>query len=215
MMGTAVTDPAWSGVLGVIVKKYIAQFSRSCVCRWTLLSVLFVSLGACSTLSSTPSVTVAADRPIALLPFENLSITPQADTRLRRVVETRLRRAGVGDVYVYEATQQTTLKALLNPRRQMDDATRWANEQGAQYAFTGTVHEWQYKAGADREPVVGLTLSLIDLNSGDVLWQGNAARTGWGYANLSAIAEKTVDDLLSQVKFSEVSQTGRTSRSVQ
>lgn len=208
-MGTAVADPAWGGVPGITIKKTIMHVVKRGMRRWTLFSVLLLSLGGCSTLSSTPSVTVAGDQAIVLLPFENLSVTPQADTRLRRLVETRLRRSGVGDIYVYESTQQPTLKALLNPRRQMDDATRWANTQGARYAFTGTVHEWQYKGGADREPVVGVTLSLIDLNSGDVLWQANAARTGWGYANLSAVAAKTVNDLLSQVTFSELSQTSR------
>ncbi|MFK7994637.1 MAG: hypothetical protein AB8B87_10900 [Granulosicoccus sp.] len=204
-MSMVFTDPGWRTASGVLSISCIAQRTTRGLKRWWFFSVLLLSLGGCSTLNSTPSVKVQGDDPIALLPFENFSVTPQADMRLRRLLETQLRGSGLSDVFVYESTQQTTLKALLNTQRQMKEARRWASIQGALYGFTGAVHEWQYKNGANQEPVVGMTLSLIDLNSGDVIWQGNAAKTGWGYANLSAIADKAVSELLRQVKFVDAS----------
>lgn len=116
-------------------------------------------------------------------------------------METRLRREGVSDIHVYTLSQPTTLKALLDTRLRKDDAARWAVRQGARYALSGTVHEWQYRSGVDSEPTVGITLSLTDLSTGSVLWQGNAARSGFGYASLSSVAEKTISDLLRKVTF--------------
>ena len=158
-------------------------------------------LSACGTLNSTPGISVAGNEQFVLLPFENLSITPQADTRLQRLVETHLRTAGVHNVSVYSQPQPTSLKAILDTRYQVDKALQQVAASGARYAVSGSVHEWQYNNGADREPVVGITLSLIDLGTGDVLWQGNAAKSGWGSASLSATADSTVEELLHQLRF--------------
>ena len=50
-----------------------------------------------------------------------------------------------------------------------------------------------------------MNLKLVDVSSGDVLWQGNAARTGWGYANLPALADTVIADLLEGVHFDNAS----------
>ncbi|MFK7861637.1 MAG: hypothetical protein AB8B64_22675 [Granulosicoccus sp.] len=206
-MGKLIKDPDNKSASDAQLGRGMMQMLRRALRCWFVFSVLAASLGACSTLSSTPAISVDGSRPIALLPFENLSVTPQADMRLQRLVETRLRRTGVDDVLVYVPGQQDTLKALLNSRKRVDEATRWASVQGAHYAFTGTVHEWQYKSGADREPVVGITISLIELTTGDVLWQANAARSGWGQANLSSTADRVVGELFKQVRFSNSDRT--------
>jgi hypothetical protein len=40
----------------------------------------------------------------------------------------------------------------------------------------------------------------VDLYSGEVVWQANAARTGWGYASLSTVANKVIRELLDEVR---------------
>ncbi|MFK8082490.1 MAG: hypothetical protein AB8B97_19595 [Granulosicoccus sp.] len=183
---------------------YAGVLTMGCVLQRLLTCcLLLLSLSACSTMSSADRVTVDRNRSIALLPFENLSATPLADTRLQRLVETRLRHRGVRNIQLYESAQRVALKTLLNGESRLKDATSRAKAKGARYGVTGTVHEWQYKGGADREPVVGVTLSIIDFSTDSVLWQANAARSGWGAANLSAIADKVVGDLLEQVTFSD------------
>jgi len=46
-----------------------------------------------------------------------------------------------------------------------------------------------------------MTLKFVDLHSGEVMWAASATRTGWGYSNLSSTASKTIDELLTRVKF--------------
>jgi hypothetical protein len=141
----------------------------------------------------------------ALLPINNLSQTPQADTQALIMLETQLRTQGVRHVAIYAPLQAVSLRTLLDPARQLDDAMGWARQSGYRYALTGTINEWSYRSGADKEPVVGMNMKLVDLISGDVLWQANAARTGWGYASLPALADTVIADLLEGVHFDNAS----------
>jgi len=88
--------------------------------------------------------------------------------------------------------------SLFEPseRRVVDEAQKWAREQGARYGLQGAVEEWRYKVGIDGEPAVGVTLQVIDLNSGAVLWSASGAKSGWSREALSAVAHKVMDNLL-------------------
>lgn len=160
------------------------------------------SLTACVSVTSTPPVLVDANRTWALLPFTNLSTTPQADGQLAELVETALRSRGIHDINIYRPNQPVTLRSLVDESTQIHVANQWARDAGQEYALSGSVHEWQYRAGAEREPTVGFTLKLTDVKSGKVLWQGNAARTGLGFTNLPTLANKLVHGLLSQLTVS-------------
>lgn len=160
-------------------------------------------LSACTTLTTTAAVTAEADAGWALLPISNLSQNPQADLQARQLLETRLRARGVQRLESYVPMQNVSLRQLLNPDSQQQMALQWAREQGHDYAMTGTVNEWSYRTGADREPVVGLNLKLIDLASGTVLWQASAARTGWGFSNLPALADSLIAELLDSVRIAK------------
>jgi 23S rRNA pseudoU1915 N3-methylase RlmH len=67
---------------------------------------------------------------------------------------------------------------------------------GAKYAVAASVDEWRYKVGLDGEPAAGVTVNIIDLSTGQVVWSGTAAKTGWSREAVSAVAQKVVDDLL-------------------
>lgn len=173
--------------------------------RYSAVALLMVlSLSSCSTLTSTPQVSASSQASWALLPINNLSQTAQADTQAQTFVETHLRARGVQRIDVYSPLKPVSLRGLLDAGTELNTATQWAQSKGYRYAVTGTVHEWQYKGGADKEPAVGVSLKLIDLSSNQVLWQANAARTGWGYANLPAVANKVVADLLQQIQLDAV-----------
>ena len=169
-------------------------------------TVLFVAMFAgCTTLTSTPAVTADAAQGWALLPMNNLSQAPQADSQALTMLETQLRTHGVKQVAVYAPMQTVSLRTLLDPAMQLDEAMDWARKSGYRYGLTGTINEWSYRSGADKEPVVGLNMKLVDINTGEVLWQANAARTGWGYASLPALADAVLADLLDGVHFDNVS----------
>ncbi len=169
------------------------------------LALVWVTLTGCSTLTSTPVVTADASESWALLPVINLSENPQADRQARNLLETRLRTRGVREVAAYAPLQAVSLRTLLDPDSQQQDALQWARQSGYRYALSGTINEWNYRAGADKEPVVGINLKLIDVPTGDVLWQASAARTGWGFSNLPALADSVIAQLLESVQFDNAS----------
>lgn len=165
-----------------------------------ILATVALMLNACSSMTSTPSVQADASARWALLPLNNLSQTPQADVQAITMMETQLRARGVTAVQSYSPLHKVSLRELMNPALELQDSMAWAKKAGFRYGMTGTINEWHYKSGGDKEPVVGINLKILDLFSNQVLWQGNAARTGWGYANLPAIADSVIADLLSKVE---------------
>lgn len=135
----------------------------------------------------------------AVLPIENLSSTPLAGRQAAILLEGRLRELGADPVERLGAAEPATLAALLQPDDGQTAARARAVAARHRYALSGSVHEWHYKSAPDLEPVVGLSLRLEDLKTGQVLWQGSGARTGWGRASLSATAERAVDRLLDEL----------------
>ena len=47
----------------------------------------------------------------------------------------------------------------------------------------GAVDEWRYKVGVDGEPAAGVTLQIIDVASGDILWSGGVGTQGWSFVS--------------------------------
>ena len=181
----------------------LSRQTRS-IMRWmgTLATVLLLGMATgCSSLTSTPAVSADAALGWALLPINNLSETPQADSQALIMLETQLRTHGVKKVAVYAPLQTVSLRTLLNPASQLSEAMDWARQSGYRYGLTGTINEWNYRSGADKEPVVGMNMKLVDITTGEVLWQANAARTGWGYASLPALADTVLADLLEGLHF--------------
>jgi len=160
--------------------------------------MLFVS--ACSSMSTTNSATADIGARWAILPINNLSNTAQADLQAQNLIETRLRKRGVATVDTYTPTTQVSLRSLLDPATDLKNSLEWAKQNNYRYGLTGSINEWHYKAGTDREPAVGVSLKLVEIASGDVVWQANAARTGWGYASLPAVADKVIREMLGEVR---------------
>lgn len=161
--------------------------------------VMVMTLSACGTLTTTDTVSVSANQPWVLLPVNNLSTTPRAGEKTNTLVETHLRARGVDSLETYNTPEGLNLVSLLDTDRQINDAIAWARQNGMRYGMTGTVHEWHYKSGPDKEPAVGLSLKLIDLSTKQVVWQATTAKTGWGYTNVSGVADKAVEKLLKQI----------------
>ena len=178
--------------------KELLVFRRFKILLALATALMFIS--ACSSMSTTNSAAVNATDRWAILPINNLSTTAQADLQAQTLIETRMRKRGVQNIDTYTPLTQVSLRNLLDPATDLKNSLAWATQNGYRYGITGSVNEWHYKAGADREPAVGMSLKLIDIYSGDVVWQANAARTGWGYSNLPAVADKVINELLSELQ---------------
>lgn len=168
------------------------------------LSLFFTAtlliVSGCSSMSTTNHATADASERWAILPINNLSQTAQADVQAQTLIETRLRNRGVRAIDTYVPLKQVSLRDLLDPATDLKNSIEWAKRNRYRYGVTGSVNEWHYKAGADREPAVGISLKIVDLHNGDVVWQANAARTGWGYASLPSVADKVVRELLEEIQ---------------
>lgn len=154
-------------------------------------------LAACSTVDRgrAPALQVNADWTV--LPFANHTETPMAGNRAESVAEALLHARGVGRVKRYTSTAQQEALFEAGDTKRQEQALAWAREQGVRYALAGTVDEWRYKVGVDGEPAAGITLQIIDVQSGDILWSGAGGKSGWSREALSAVAQKLIRELLS------------------
>lgn len=163
-----------------------------------LLMGLVFALGGCATVDSM-SAKVPVDKKAvwALLPIANYTETPQAGLRAEGLAESLLHSEGVAQVEVYPA--ELVEDSLLEPSRRSarSAALEWAKSRGVRYALTGAVEEWRYKVGVDGEPAVGITLQVVDVATGQVVWSGAAAKSGWSRDGLAAVAQKLMRNLIS------------------
>jgi len=165
-----------------------------------LFAACLLLLASCSTFTSTPVVSIDRSQGVAILPLKNLSTTPLAGEQVAVLAESILRSRGLNQLEAYEPVSASGLSALIAASSNEPTALSWAREAGYDYALSGTVHEWHYKGGPDREPSVALSLQLTDVATNQVVWQATSAKAGWGFSSLSTIGQKLVKGLLGNVR---------------
>lgn len=134
-----------------------------------------------------------------ILPVENHSETPQAGERVEAMVETLLRKGGVGTLEKYPPQKDDDTHLLTSDRQRYESALEWARGAKYDYAVTGSVEEWRYKSGIDAEPAVGVSMRVLELATGRVLWVGTGSRTGSGAESTSLTAMKLLEDLVREI----------------
>ncbi|MFZ5576359.1 MAG: penicillin-binding protein activator LpoB [Pseudomonadota bacterium] len=156
-------------------------------------------LAGCSTVQTVGGEKLAGTANWALLPFANHTETPQAGLRAEAIAASLLRGQGVARLQTYPAG--LVAETLLEPadRQLADKAMAWARAQGVRYAVRGEVNEWRYKVGIDGEPAVGLTLQVLDLNDGRVVYSAVGGKSGWSREALSAVAQKLMKDMVAGI----------------
>lgn len=165
-----------------------------------LMVAASICLAACTTTSTIPNkVVLDTDAKWAILPLENHTDTPQAALSAESIAEQLLRARGVTNIARYPAALSRDTLFEPTERRTVDDARKWALEQGVQYGLTGAVEEWRYKVGIDGEPAVGVTLQLVDIATGQVVWSASGAKTGWSRDSLAGVGQKLMSELLASV----------------
>ncbi len=169
--------------------------------KWLMMALLTGLAAACSTQRVEKSEVLSRQASWALLPIVNQSQTPQAGERVEALVETELRVLGLRPRH-YPVTKEHNPLALLDEEGRFRNGLRWARKEGIQYGVTGSVQEWRYKSGLDGEPAAGISLRVIDVATGDILWAASGSRTGWGYESVSGTATKLVHKLLGAIRLS-------------
>ncbi len=166
--------------------------------RLGIFACTMVLLSACSTgvQSLANRDALEAQAQWALLPIANNTDTPQAALSAESMVEHLLRSRGISNLLQYPVSLSRDSLFEPSERKVSDEAQKWAQSKGVRFAVTGSVEEWRYKVGIDGEPAVGVTLKVIDLGNGQVVWSGSAAKSGWSRQALSAVAQTVLTDLL-------------------
>ena len=85
-------------------------------------------------------------------------------------------------------------------RRRLEASLTRARTAGFLYGVTGSVEEWRYRSGIDGEPAIGLTVEVIDIATGKVLWSGTGSRAGWGREVLTGTAQKLLSSILQEME---------------
>lgn len=153
-------------------------------------------LSACSTLDRGTAPPLQAQSSWVVLPFANHTETPLAGNRAEAIAAAVLHAQGIGSVRrAPDAAVQEALFSAADNSRQ-EDALAWARDNRIRYALAGAVDEWRYKVGVDGEPAAGVTLQILDVATGDILWSGSGGQSGWSREALSAVAQKLIRKLL-------------------
>ncbi|MCD6061852.1 MAG: penicillin-binding protein activator LpoB [Moraxellaceae bacterium] len=165
--------------------------------RLALPAFLAIALQGCATLETAKAPRLEKNTRWAMLPALNNTETPQAAQRLEAITASLLRKQGVNELLQYPAASGDDLLKPVD-RRSQEAALKWARSQNARYAVTGSVEEWRYKTGLDGRPAAGITLSIIDTATGQVIWSGTGARTGFGREAITGVAQKLIDELVDE-----------------
>lgn len=171
--------------------------------KWFLAGGLSLVLcGGCSVIDSSVAPSLSSNATWAVLPFVNLTETPQAGRRVEVISTSLLSAMGVQALLQYSPAKKEPIAGFSFDTDTREAALSWAKSQQVRYALTGAVDEWRYKVGVDGEPAVGVTLQVIEVETGAVVWRGVGAQAGWGREAVSAVAQKLIRNLLEQARLS-------------
>jgi polysaccharide biosynthesis protein PelC len=169
-----------------------------------LIPLLALILSACSSIeTSSDSKPLTASASWALLPMVNNTGEPQAGLRAEAIAETLLRIRGITTLRHYPAEMNPDSVFEPAQRKRTEEALSWARKERNRYAMTGTVDEWHYKVGVDGDPAVGITLQVLDLQNGQVLWTAVGAKTGWGRQSLAIVAQDLLQKMINDIPLSK------------
>lgn len=167
------------------------------VSRVALVGVMLLT-ASCAYRQVQPSPQFNAEARWVVLPFVNQSETPSAGERVASISAAALRLRGMNDLLEFQ--NKSTELPELDEQVRLEKAISWAKERGYAYGLTGRVQEWRYRAGLDGESAVGVTLSIVDIASGKVIWTATGARSGWGTETVAGNANTLLRQLLADLK---------------
>ncbi|CAN5269629.1 pellicle/biofilm biosynthesis outer membrane protein PelC [soil metagenome] len=161
-----------------------------------ILGFITLFLVGCVATQVNTSHPILLPRSIAVLPFNNVTETPQADARAAAMVTALMYSRGFAAItYPISSTKAALIPGVIPPppRAQL---LNWARERNIPYAVTGSVTEWRYKVGLDGEPVVGITLEVINVETGEIVWTSVGSQSGGSRTAVSTIAQRLLIKML-------------------
>lgn len=160
-----------------------------------------VALSGCSTYRGTNGISVTNGSTFAVMPFVNQSNTPLAAENVATIVCSELSAKNINYVAYESADEPKDLKSILDDSYTTRKANEWLKSVSHNYVISGSVDEWNYKAGLDGEPVVSVTVRVKDVN-GNVVYEKTGSRSGFGRESLNGAGQKVVENILGDINYS-------------
>ena len=134
---------------------------------------------------------------ITVAPFANDTTTPGAGARAASMTASLLQIHGLGSVTAMAADHHDRLPLGLEP----NPATllRKARAMGARYVVEGAIQEWRYTIGLDGQPAVAVTMDVVNVHNGRVLWTATASRSGTPRESVGVLAEDTLNAMIQRL----------------
>ena len=168
---------------------------------WTCILLAALGLSGCATTQFNSAPSPHPDRHAlwcVLAPINNTA-TPYAGERVQQQLAALLGAQGLRHLLLPPASAASGPLPIDNGAAGERQALEWARQHEARYALEGSVDEWDYKVGLDGQPAVGVTLRLLDLTTGEILWSGAASASGGSREGLAVLSERTLAGLLKRL----------------
>lgn len=181
-------------------------------------SALLVTLlagSALGSLSGCAELDIKSEGPIrgrdswVLLPMQNHSESKRAGERAEDLLTTLLRSEKGVELLPYPVVAKTIRRDKEgaetgeseepDERLRFERALAWARNLKFAYGVGGSVQEWGYRAGTDGEPAVSLSLRVIDLKSGRVIYTASGASPPLAYGSLGGTAQKLLRAMIAKL----------------
>lgn len=164
---------------------------------WSLFTLFFLTLILCGCITTPDKGSAArSQKPSVLLTeFQNATPDEHASTTVTDIVGTLLLKKGIS----FESFTPNHNLLEDNKPQPREAALAHAKSKGLPYVVTGVVHEYRYKVDLNGDPVVGMTLTLLDSSTGQVAWQASGSHVGIGINSLTSTAQVAARKLISSM----------------
>jgi len=160
-----------------------------------LFLLFFVSsITGCSSIVNKKNIQLPIDKKYAIASFWNYTETPMAGLRAASIVESVLAQKNLSLISLVGGSDEMAevkSKAIF-----IQEQKASALALNADYLVIGNVQEWRYKTGIDGEPVVSYSIKIIDLKNSTILFNGVAAKSGWGHKSIGVVAQEIAESLV-------------------
>jgi hypothetical protein len=183
------------------------------------LPLLLLVAGGCTTLDVKATAPLHGRTGWVLLPVQNQGDTAMAGERVEELLLTLLRSQKDIELTPYPLALPATAPAepkdakglaassakepdpelSFDDRQRYERAIAWARDKKYAYGIGGSVQELRYRSGSDGEAAVGLTVRVVDLSSGRVVFSASGSNPTLGQGSLSATTQKLLRAMLAKL----------------
>jgi TolB-like protein len=168
------------------MKKTVRVVRTASWLQLLLLCVLVAGMAGCSARARSESflrenVDISFVKKVAVLPFQNNSKDEFAPERIRDITTTQILAMGLFDVIDKGLVDSVLREEAIEPGKPVDRQAlrRIGQRLGVEVVAMGTIDlSGENRKGAMVYPEISITLRLLEIQNGEVIWQGTGHSTG-------------------------------------